>query len=68
MRRLLVVMALLGLPTGAAGQTATPEANSGPAACPATTEAENLALGRAWHEEVINRRNPDTLRDKQRRA
>jgi steroid delta-isomerase-like uncharacterized protein len=63
MRRLLAAMALLGLSTGAAGQTATPEANSGPAACPATTEAENLTLARAWHEEVINRRNPAALRE-----
>ena len=64
MRRLLLVVALLGLSTGAAGQTVAPEASSGsgPAACPATTEAENLALARAWHEEVINRRNPGALR------
>jgi steroid delta-isomerase-like uncharacterized protein len=29
--------------------------------CPATTEAENVALARQWHEEVINRRNPAAL-------
>ncbi len=34
-----------------------------PPACPRTTEAENLAIARAWHEEVINRRNPAALRD-----
>jgi steroid delta-isomerase-like uncharacterized protein len=63
MRRLLVVMGLLGLFTGVAGQTTTPDASPGQAACPATTEAENLALARAWHEEVINRRDPAALRD-----
>jgi steroid delta-isomerase-like uncharacterized protein len=34
-----------------------------PPACPPTTEAQNLAIARAWHEEVINRRNPAALRD-----
>jgi steroid delta-isomerase-like uncharacterized protein len=34
-----------------------------PPACPTTTEAQNLAIARAWHEEVINRRNPAALRD-----
>jgi steroid delta-isomerase-like uncharacterized protein len=33
-----------------------------PSACPATTQVENTALARAWHEDVINRRNPDTLK------
>ena len=33
------------------------------AACPATTEAQKVALARAWHEEVVNRRNPAALRD-----
>jgi steroid delta-isomerase-like uncharacterized protein len=54
--------ALLEPSTETAGQSATPEAAPGAAACPATTEAENLALARAWHEEVINRRNPAALR------
>jgi hypothetical protein len=63
MRRLLVVMGLLGLFTGVAGQTTTPDASPGQAACPATTEAENLALARAWREEVINRRDPAALRE-----
>jgi steroid delta-isomerase-like uncharacterized protein len=34
-----------------------------PAACAVTTEEENVALARAWHEEVINRRNPKALQD-----
>jgi steroid delta-isomerase-like uncharacterized protein len=63
MRRLFVVIALLGLPTGTLGQTVTPDGGSGPAACPTTTETENLAIARAWHEEVINRRNPSVLQD-----
>jgi predicted ester cyclase len=33
-----------------------------PSACPATTQVENTALARAWHEDVINRRNPDALK------
>jgi steroid delta-isomerase-like uncharacterized protein len=31
--------------------------------CRTTTETENTALARAWHEDVINRRNPAMLRD-----
>ena len=42
----------------AAAQEATPSA-----ACPVTTEEQNVALARAWHEEVINRRNPEALQD-----
>ena len=60
---LVVVAALLVISTGAVGQTATPDASPGGAACPTTTEAENVAVARAWHEEVINRRNPGALRD-----
>ncbi len=63
MRGLFVVIALLGLPTGAVGQTVTPDVSLGNAACPTTTEVENLTIARAWHEEVINRRNPAVLRD-----
>jgi steroid delta-isomerase-like uncharacterized protein len=28
-----------------------------PPACPATTQVENTTVARAWHEDVINRRN-----------
>ena len=31
------------------------------AACPATDERANLALARAWHEDVINQRKPEAL-------
>ena len=30
-------------------------------ACPATTQVENTAVARAWHEDVINQRNPAML-------
>jgi steroid delta-isomerase-like uncharacterized protein len=51
----MIVAALVGLSTSVFAQD--------PAACPATTEEENVALARAWHEEVINRRNPAALED-----
>ncbi len=56
------LVAGMGAP-GAAGQPATPEASGTPPACPATTEEENVAIARVWHEEVINNRNPDALGD-----
>ncbi len=68
----LVLTGLLGLSltlgagrAGAAQDVPTPSAGSDAASadCPATTEAENIALARAWHEEVINRRNPAALQD-----
>jgi predicted ester cyclase len=43
----------------AASQSAAPGAR--PASCPTTTEAENVALARAWHEDVINQRDPAAL-------
>mgnify|MGYP000368435497 CR=1 FL=1 len=36
-------------------------AASTPGACPQTTEEENIAIAKVWHEEVINQRNPDAL-------
>lgn len=48
---------------GVASQPATPGTESSPAACPATSEDENVAIARVWHEEVINNRNPEALRD-----
>lgn len=32
------------------------------ASCPATDERANLALARAWHEDVINQRKPEALK------
>lgn len=31
-------------------------------ACPVTTQVESTAIARAWHDDVINRRNPTKLR------
>ena len=59
MRRYILVPLILGLLAGAAGRAVAQVA--GAAGCPATTEAQNIALARAWHEEVINRRNPGAL-------
>lgn len=56
MRRSLhaVLLALALLIPGVVGraQDATPAAS--PAACPATTEAQNAAIARRWHEDVTN--------------
>jgi steroid delta-isomerase-like uncharacterized protein len=55
---MLLAVALLVLPIDRAASQPTPST-----ACPATTEVENTAIARAWHEDVINRRNPAALRD-----
>jgi hypothetical protein len=34
-----------------------------PAACPTATQVESTAIARAWHDDVINRRNPTMLSD-----
>jgi predicted ester cyclase len=63
---LLVLSLAVGLsPTGAADHATTPDTGPDTAQtdCPATTEAERLAIARAWHEEVINQRNPAVLQD-----
>jgi len=33
------------------------------AACPVATQVESRAIARAWHDDVINRRNPTILSD-----
>jgi hypothetical protein len=58
MRYVLLVVVLLVLPLDRAASQATL-----PTACPATTDVENTAIARAWHEDVINRKNPAVLRD-----
>ena len=64
MRPLAVIVALLGLvlTPGFSRDTAARQ-ESTPAACPTTTEEENIAIARVWHEEVINQRNPAALQD-----
>jgi len=62
MRRLGVALAMIGLliigsvatmGRGTMAQAATPAASPG-AGCPATSEDENEAIARRWHEEAIN--------------
>lgn len=64
MRRALVLaavstlaMAIGSLPTITFAQDATP------AACPVTTEAENEATARIFHDEGTNKRHPEALLD-----
>lgn len=52
----VLLMAALGSHDTSA-QEGTPEA------CPTTSEDENVAIARVWHEEVINHRHPDALAD-----
>ncbi len=55
----------LGLGPGCAGTAgqASPSSSASAATCPATTEAQNIAIARVWHEEAINRRNPTALHE-----
>jgi steroid delta-isomerase-like uncharacterized protein len=57
MHYVVVVAALLLLSVDRAASQLPPSP-----ACPATTQVENTAVARAWHEDVINRRNPDALK------
>jgi predicted ester cyclase len=64
MRYLSVIVALLGisvaLPHGRAiAQVETPL----PPDCPIKTPIENTVIARAWHDDVINGRNPAILQD-----
>jgi steroid delta-isomerase-like uncharacterized protein len=64
MRYLSVIVALLGisaaLPLGQAVAQAEPPP---PPECPVKTAVENTVIARAWHDDVINRRNPAILKD-----
>lgn len=51
--RTLLAAVLIAVASPALAQTA----------CPATSEADNVALARKFHEEVINRRNPAAIAD-----
>ena len=50
---LLVMGAIVTTGPSASAEEATPTA-SPPAGCPTTTEEENAAIARRWHEEAIN--------------
>src|SRR3954466_14891014 len=63
MRPLLMVLTSISLwasfsVVGRGSQSPAP-----PAACPVTTQVESTAVARAWHDDVINRRNPTMLSD-----
>ena len=58
----LVAAAFFASTAVAYGQAPTAPQMS-PAACPATTQFESTAIARAWHDDVINRRSPATLRE-----
>lgn len=62
---LLGLWLALGLGPGCAGTAdqASPSSSASATTCPTTTEAENIAIARVWHEEAINRRNPAALHD-----
>jgi hypothetical protein len=57
------LLALVFLTPGVVGhaQDATPAAS--PTACPTTTEAQNAALARRWHEDVMNHHDLSVLDD-----
>ena len=62
MRRLLMVLMSISLwPSFAVVSRASQPAP--PAACPAATQVESTAIARAWHDDVVNRRNPTMLSD-----
>jgi predicted ester cyclase len=70
MRRSRIRVALVGLclalgvdGAGGASGSAPSEAGAGSTTCPSTSDEQKLAVARAWHEDVINRRNPATLQD-----
>jgi hypothetical protein len=62
MRRLLIVLISLSLWASFAVVSRASQP-APPAACPATTQVESTAIARAWHDDVVNRRNPTMLSD-----
>ena len=60
--KLSLAAAALAVAAAAFAATAVVQDATDASTCPATTEAENVAIARQWHEEVINRRNPAALR------
>jgi predicted ester cyclase len=60
----LIGLATLAPALGVGHARATDDAESQTTTtCPTTTDEQNIAIARAWHEEVINRRNPGVLQD-----
>ena len=62
MRYLCVIVALLGVSVTFGRAVAQGEALPS-SECPIKTPVENAVIARAWHDEVINRRNPAILQD-----
>src|SRR5947199_10852012 len=62
MRYLCVIVALLGVSVTFGRAVAQGEALRS-SECPIKTPVENAVIARAWHDEVINRRNPAILQD-----
>jgi predicted ester cyclase len=57
MRRVFVGLSLAVLFTGVSRESAP----AAPATCAGTSQVENTAIAKAWHDDVINRRNPTIL-------
>jgi predicted ester cyclase len=64
MRYLSAIVAPLGISaTLLVGQAVAQVEPLAPPECPIKTAVENTVIARAWHEDVINRRNPAILQD-----
>jgi steroid delta-isomerase-like uncharacterized protein len=64
MRRVHVVIVLLALSlTFGPGRDISAEEATSAANCPTTTKGENIAIARAWHQDVINKRNAAALQN-----
>jgi steroid delta-isomerase-like uncharacterized protein len=64
MRYLSAIVALLGISaTLLLGQAVAQAEPLAPPECPIKTAVENTVIARAWHDDVINRRNPAILQD-----
>ena len=59
LREVLIALALLIPGVVGHAQDATPAAS--PTACPATTEEQNAAVARRWHEDVMNNHDLSVL-------
>jgi predicted ester cyclase len=64
MRYLSTIVAPLGISaTLLVGQAVAQVEPPAPPECPIKTAVENTVIARAWHDDVINRRNPAILQD-----
>jgi steroid delta-isomerase-like uncharacterized protein len=63
MRPSPLIAALLGIHLAFPLTRAIGQVDQLPPDCPIKTAVENTVIARAWHEEVINRRNPAILQD-----